>query len=166
MPLTASRAYHAYMVRSAALLFALALSAPAPAAIYKWVDENGTTVYSNTPPENPRLAKQAKVVVKDEAPTPASEAAAREANARREQELLERIARLERELADQRYTPPMQYAPPPVQYVQPPADYYPPYYYPGAVYPGAVIVRPASRFVRSLPGRSFVSRGFHHSHRR
>lgn len=80
--------------------------------------------------------------------------------------LLERVARLERELAAQRSAPPVQYVPPPVQYVQPPMDYYAPYYYPGVVYPAAVIVRPASRFfVRSAPGRSFVSRGFHRSHR-
>ena len=123
-------------------------------------------MYSNTPPENARLAKQAKVVVKDEKPTPASEAAAREANERRERELLERIASLERELAAQRYAPALQYVQPLVQYVQPPMDYYPPYYYPGVVYPAAVVVRPASRFfVRSMPGRAFVNRGFRHPHR-
>ena len=144
----------------------LVLSAPASAAIYKWVDENGTTVYSNTPPENAQLAKRAKVVVKDEKPTPASEEAARQANERRERELLERIARLERELAAQRYAPPVQYVPPPVQYVQPPMDYYPPYYYPGVVYPSTVFIRPASRFfARPVSGRAFVSRGFHRSHR-
>ena len=155
------------MLRRTVLLVGL-LAAPAlaSAAIYKWVDENGTTVYSNTPPANAQLAKQAKVVVQDEKPTPASEAAAREASAQRERELLERIARLERELAAQRYAPPVQYVPPPVQYVQPPADYYPPYYYPGVVYPAAVVVRPASRFfARPAGGRAFVSRGFHHSHR-
>ena len=154
------------MIRLLATATLLAFCAPASAAIYKWVDENGTTVYSNTPPDNARLARQAKVVVKDERPTPASEAAAREANERRERELLERIARLERELAAQRYAPPVQYVQPPVQYAQPPMGYYPPYYYPGVVYPSTVFIRPASRFfVRSMPSRAFVSRGFHHSRR-
>ena len=140
------------MVRGSLLVAGLlAFPAWTFAAIYKWVDENGTTVYSNQPPANARLARQATVVVPDEPP---GEAAAREESARRE--LLERIARLERQLAAQQYAPPVQYTPP-VQYVPamaPPSDYY----YP-PVYPAAVVVRPARFFARHVSARQF-----HHHH--
>lgn len=152
------------MLRSAIFVGLLAVPACACAAIYKWVDENGTTVYSNTPPADARLAKQSKVVVPDEAPTAASEAAAQEAEARRERELLERIARLERELAAQRSAP-VQYVAPAMPYVPPAPDYYAPYYYPGVVYPAAVVVRTPRFFGHRFHSPSPANRGFHHSRR-
>jgi hypothetical protein len=155
------------MPRSWLLVGLLALPAYAGAAIYKWVDENGTTVYSNTPPADARLAKESKVVVPDEAPTAASEAAAREADARRERELLERIAGLERELAAQRSAPPpVQYVAPAMPYVPPAPEYYPPYYYPVVAYPAAVVVR-TPRFFRHHHFRNGppVHPGFHHPRR-
>jgi hypothetical protein len=157
------------MLRAAVLVGLLVAPAYAGAAIYKWVDENGTTVYSNTRPADARLAKQSKVVVPDEAPKAASEAAAREAAARRERELLERIARLERELAAQRAAPPpVQYVAPTMPYVAPTPEYYPPVYYPGVAYPAAVVVR-TPRFFRHHHfhnhNRPSVHPGFHHSRR-
>lgn len=167
MLVKASRAYHGRVLRPLLILAAAtAVTQPAYAAIYKWIDENGTVVYSNKPPANAKLVKAAKVVVPDDPPKSAD--AERAERAQREQELLDRLSRLERLLAAQQYAPPVQYAPPaqyapPVQYAPPP-DYYGygygmPYYYP-PVYPAAVIVRPASRFfVRTVPVR-----GSFHSH--
>jgi hypothetical protein len=166
-----------------AVLFAP--SAPASAAIFKWVDEAGTTVYSNVPPDDAQLAKQAKVVVPDEKPSPAREAAAREA---RERDLAERVARLERELAAQQQLAAQAPAAPPVQFVPVPVaapmqDYSG--WTPGfgtPFFPGAVFIRPAPVFFHKAPvffrpaplffarpgSRAFVRSaggGFHHSRR-
>jgi hypothetical protein len=150
------------MTRLLVLLAAAALSAPASAAIYKWVDENGTTVYSNKPPDDVKLIKNAKIVVKDDQATPEDEA---RAEAARQRQLEERVASLERQLAAAQQ-PPVQYAPPPVQYAPPPVapvDYgYPgmygyPGFYPG-FFPGVVVVRPVRPFfVRPFPVRTFHS---------
>jgi hypothetical protein len=159
------------MLRATVLVGLLVAPAYAGAAIYKWVDGNGTTVYSNTPPADARLAKQSKVVVPDEAPKAASEAAAREAEARRqrERELLERISRLERELAAQRAAPPpVQYVAPAMPYVPPAPEYYPPFYYPGLAYPATVVVRTPRSFRHHHlhnQSRPPVHPGFHPSRR-
>jgi hypothetical protein len=147
------------MARLLALLAALALSAPASATIYKWVDANGTTVYSNSPPADAKVVRHVTIVIKDDGPQPGEAA---RAEAARQRELEERVARLERELAAaQQYTPPpVQYAPPPVAAA--PADYYG-YGYPGMYgypgpyyYPGVVVVRPVRHFaVRPFPVRTF-----------
>src|SRR5689334_14679817 len=102
MVLKAWRAYYRRMTRLLALLAAAALSAPASAAIYKWVDENGTTVYSNKPPEDVKLIKNAKIVVKDDEPQPGD---AERAEAARQRQLEERVASLERQLAAAQQAP-------------------------------------------------------------
>jgi hypothetical protein len=132
----------------------LGLSAPASAAIYKWIDESGRTVYSNRAPASARLAKEARIVVEDEAPPSPADAGRADAD-RRERELRERIGNLERQLQAR------QYAPPPAQYYPapspaPPSDHYAGYYpgpfYPGLVY-GTALIRPFPRFVNRFPAR-------------
>lgn len=153
-------------MRSAWLVLAalLALSAPASAAIYKWIDETGRTVYSNRAPASATLAKEARIVVEDEAPPSPADAARADAD-RRERELRERIANLERQLQARQYAPPVQYYPAPSP--APPSDYYAGYYsgyYPGPFYPGLVygttLIRPFPRFVNRLPARPLG--GFRH----
>src|SRR5438309_7345098 len=96
------------LVRSAflgAAALSLALPAPAWAHIYKWVDERGVTVYSNVlPDKNP---KNVEVVVEEKPSdrTPAADAM------RREQQLLDRISNLQRQLQAQQYQ--RQMPPPP-----------------------------------------------------
>jgi len=130
---------------------ALALPVLAWAHIYKWVDERGMTVYSNVLPEkNP---KNVEVVIEEK---PADRAPAADAM-RREQQLLDRISNLERQLQAQQYSQ-YQYS----QYVSPPppsvdyGGYYQSYYpsYPYS-YPYVVLSR---RFI--APARSFVSPRF------
>lgn len=145
------------MIRTSLLVAALAgLPAAGHAAIYKWIDETGTTVYSNRPPEDPKLAKQAKIVMKDEGALTPSQAALAEAT-RRQRELEERVANLERQLAAQQYAPPPQYYPAPAP---PPPDYYGDSYYPyyGA-YGYAYRTYPVSVLVtgRRFAGHRFVS---------
>ncbi|TMI02949.1 MAG: DUF4124 domain-containing protein [Betaproteobacteria bacterium] len=140
------------LVRSAflgAAALSLALPAPAWAHIYKWVDERGVTVYSNVLPE--KSPKNAQMVVEEK---PADRAPAAEAM-RREQQLLERIANLERQLQAQQYQQYPQYIPPPppsVDYGGYYQGYYPSYplTYPYAVFTGRFIGR----------GHSFVSPRF------
>ena len=89
---------------SAYTLAALCLAAPAAAQVYKWIDANGVTNYSNKPPA---AAGNGKVeVVLDKVsyqPSPREAARAQVIAAReREQALAERIARLEREVAAER----------------------------------------------------------------
>src|SRR5207302_9912318 len=79
--------------------------ATAWAHIYKWVDERGVTVYSNVlPDKNP---KDVEFVVEEKPSdrTPAADAM------RREQQLLDRISNLERQLQAQQYQ--RQMPPPP-----------------------------------------------------
>ena len=137
------------MLRSVAVI-ATVLCASSPATawahIYKWVDERGMTVYSNVLPEkNP---KNVEVVIEEKPAdrTPAADAM------RREQQLLDRISNLERQLQAQQYS---QYIPPPppsVDYGGYYQSYYPSYPY---SYPYVVLSR---RFI--APARSFVSPRF------
>src|SRR2546425_46535 len=104
------------LVRSAflgAAALSLALPAPAWAHIYKWVDERGVTVYSNVLPE--KSPKNVQRVVEEK---PADRAPAAEAM-RREQQLLERVSNLQRQLQGQQYQQYPQYNPQP-----PPSLYY------------------------------------------
>jgi hypothetical protein len=133
------------MFKALPLGIALLCTAFAPgwacAQIYKWTDDNGRTVYSNTKPGKAIATKTVEVVVDEDAPSAPSTRS-------REQELLDRISRLERELASRQYppqppVPPPYYAPypDPANYY-PAASYYPPYY---AFAPGFIVARP--RFV-------------------
>src|SRR5919108_2914297 len=100
-----------------AVLLAL-LPGAASARIYKWVDENGTTVYSNVPPANGDGMKTVKVVIEDEERfRPTAEQAAQAEVLRRQDEILQRLYALERQVSAR------QYASPP-----PPPDYYAGYY--------------------------------------
>ena len=133
------------MILGAAAL-ALALPVSAWAHIYKWVDERGVTVYSNVLPE--KSPKNVEVVVEER---PSDRAPAADAM-RREQQLLDRISNLERQLQAQQYS---QYIPPPppsVDYGGYYQSYYPSYPY---SYPYVVLSR---RFI--APARSFVSPRF------
>jgi hypothetical protein len=133
------------------LAFLLLVPAAASAKIYKWTDEKGTTVFSNTPPGAERKVKDVEVVVEDEkVPTLTAQQIAYAEALRREQQLEERIHNLERQVQTQQqyqpqYQPPMPPSPP---------DYYGdssyyPSYYPG--YPAPYVVfstgfaRPAHR---------------------
>ncbi len=129
----------------------LCVSGPATASahIYKWVDERGVTVYSNVlPDKNP---KNVEVVVEEKPSdrTPAADAM------RREQQLLDRISNLERQLQAQRYQRQVP-APPSPDYGGYYSGYYPSYYpsYP-LTYPYVVLT---SRFIG--PTRAFVSPRF------
>jgi hypothetical protein len=127
---------------------ALALPVSAWAHIYKWVDERGMTVYSNVLPD--KSPKNVEVVIEEKPSgrTPAADAM------RREQQLLDRISNLERQLQAQQYP---QYIPPPppsVDYGGYYQSYYPSYPYPLS-YPYVVLSR---RFI--APARSFVSPRF------
>src|ERR1051325_12069734 len=81
---------------------------------YKWTDESGRTVYADAPPAKASKVKHVEVVIDDDPPT-----------RRREQELEQRIARLEREVRAAQSAPP-QYPAAAPQYptALPPPDYY------------------------------------------
>ena len=111
------------------------------------------TVYSNVLPE--KSPKNVQMVVEEK---PADRAPTAEAM-RREQQLLERIANLERQLQAQQYQQYPQYIPQPppsVDYGGYYQGYYPPYPY---SYPYVVVTR---RFIG--PARSFVSPRFASAH--
>ena len=140
------------MLRSVAVI-ATVLCASSPATawahIYKWVDERGVTVYSNVLPE--KSPKNVEVVVEEKPSdrTPAADAM------RREQQLLDRISNLERQLQAQQYQQYPQYISPPppsVDYGGYYQSYYPSYPY---SYPYVVLSR---RFI--APARGFVSPRF------
>lgn len=105
--------------RSAAIpiLMSLLLPASVGADIYKWTDDQGGIVYSNSLPENPKKAANVERVVKERVVPPS------------EQSLLDRIDNLERRLRTQTYAPPAPPAPP-VPSVAPPAYHDGGYYYP------------------------------------
>ena len=133
-----------------AAAFALALPVSAWAHIYKWVDELGMTVYSNVLPE--KSPKNVQMVIEEK---PADRAPARE------QQLLERIANLERQLQAQQSQQYPQYIPQPppsVDYGGYYQGYYPPYPY-SYPYPYVVVTR---RFIG--PARSFLSPRFASAH--
>jgi Domain of unknown function (DUF4124) len=123
----------------------LCASSPATAwaHIYKWVDERGMTVYSNVLPE--KKPKNVEMVIEEKPSdrTPAADAM------RREQQLLDRIGNLERQLQAQQY---QQYIPPPPPPSIDYAGYYPSYY---PLYPYVVLT---SRFVGRA--HSFISPRF------
>ena len=128
-------------MRPALYILMALLAAPASADIYRWTDENGSTVLSDTPPPEPGKAKNFKTVLKGAAPA-APVAAPTSGPTLAEQELRWRVARLERELQDRQY---VALAPPPPP---PPADSYyrstyPNYYYPVRG-PSYVVYRSAS----------------------
>jgi len=115
------------LVRLAALFLVLALAFPlvAAATIYKWTDENGTTVYSNRAPAAEAKVSNVQVAMRDDEP-----AAAPRANP---DDLQARVRALELEVQSLQNQPPVQAPypaqPPPVSY-PPPPDYYPPQSYP------------------------------------
>lgn len=133
----------------------------ASARVYKWVDENGTTVYSNIPPANGRDAKNVKVVLEDEETLkPTAEQAAQAEVLRTQQQILERLYALERRLDARQYASPP--PPPPPEYYAPnylPSTYYPASFYPPVPYPYVIyrpaFIRPVHRFIAPRP--AFVS---------
>ena len=140
------------MFKAIALLCTAFAPGLACAQIYKWTDDNGRTVYSNVRPK--AIATKNVEVVVDEEPAPSTSS--------REQELLERISRLERELYSRQY-PPQPPAPPPPSYYPPyPSDYYassyyPPYYAfaPGFIVAGTRFVPRSASFHSARTIRSF-----------
>ncbi|MBV8031738.1 MAG: DUF4124 domain-containing protein [Betaproteobacteria bacterium] len=150
-----------FSVLALSLLLGLASHA-AQAAVYKWIDDDGRTVYSNSPP--PPRAKKVQVVMADEKalnPTPEQLAAA---EAQKKRDLEQRIANLEWQLAQAKANPPR---PVPVQgyYTTAPASSgynpYPPDFYPSYPYYPAFAIIPTrivpTRFVGTHPHR----RSFH-----
>jgi hypothetical protein len=117
------------LVRLAALFLVLPLGLlplAASATIYKWTDENGTTVYSNRAPAAEAKVSNVQVALQDDAPA----AAPRPANP---DDLQARVRALEQQVQSLQGQPPAQAPypaqPPPVSYYPPP-DYYPPQSYP------------------------------------
>lgn len=158
----------ALQLRRAAAALALLLPAAAVGDIYKWTDEHGGTVYSNSLPENPRQAGTVERVARERVAPPVERA------------LQDRIEELERRLRTQAHAP--QPAPPaPVDYYYPPPPPSPPpshisdsapAFHPGYVYPlrpaytyfyyrpRPASIRPATQVVRRGPARGgFVHRG-------
>ena len=147
----------------------LGVIAPAAAAdIYIWTDERGTTVISDTRPENPKALKNFEVVVRDADRGTRKGSGAREAT-RTEQKLLDRIEELERQARAQTYASPPPPAPAPAPSYAviystspPPPPAYDPFYASGFYSPYSYAV-PAPIVVR----RSFgVRRHFPHRGRR
>lgn len=142
------------------ILMSLLLPAGAGADIYKWTDDQGGIVYSNSPPENPQKTANVERVVKERVVPPT------------EQSLLDRIDNLERRLRTQSYAPPAPPAPPPPTvappsysdggyYYPPPAPdytgYTTPAFYPVYRYP----LTPAYTYV-AYPARTFGARPAFH----
>ena len=149
----------------------LAMLVPAAAAdIYIWTDDRGTTVISDTRPENPRALKNFEVVVRDADRGARKGSGPREAT-RTEQKLLDRIEELERQVRAQAYTSPPP-APAPSSAViystsPPPPPAYDPFYSSG-FFPPFSYVMPAPIVVRRSFGgyRHFPHRGAPHRGRR
>ena len=134
------------------------------ADLYKWLDERGNLVISNARPADPEKARNFEVVLRESNAGGATAQLRKERPTRTEQALLDRIDKLERQLAAQQYgqgVPPAGYygsydpAPPP----PPPVDYYGSHYpgtyyssvraYPYVVYPARIFVsRPRIAFAR------------------
>jgi hypothetical protein len=93
----------------AALSILLVAPAVAWGQVYTWIDENGTTVYSNVRPEDADRVKDFKRVVEAEKPVPPAVAVQRAVQAaqddaiRREQALQHRIDNLEQRLLALQY---------------------------------------------------------------
>jgi len=110
----------------------LALPLAASATVYKWIDEHGTTVYSNRAPAAEMKVVNVQVIMQDEEPA----AAAKPGNGN---DLQARVRALEQQVQSLQSQPPAQVptypAPYPAQ-VPPPTSYYPPPdYYPPQSYP-------------------------------
>jgi hypothetical protein len=131
----------------------LCMSSPATAwaHIYKWVDERGMTVYSNVLPD--KSPKNVEVVIEEKPSdrTPAADAM------RREQQLLDRIGNLERQLQAQHYQRQM-LPPPSPDYGGYYASYTPNYYPSYPLMPAYPYVISTGRFIG--PARAFVSPRF------
>jgi len=153
-------------VLSFAVSSALLVPVPASAHIYKWLDEKGTTVFSNTLPTEKAKATQVEVVIEEDD-------AARQLTPqqlyqtevlRREQQMAERITYLESQLqAQQRYQTPV--PPPPSPYYSDSVPFYPSYYpyaYPYVLFPTRVL-RPLHTLRSSgfASGRSVAFHGGH-----
>jgi Domain of unknown function (DUF4124) len=165
--------FHAAL-NAAVTAAALALSTGAWSDVYKWTDERGNTVISNSRPKQVDSVRNFEVAVEEPKgstrgtvpPTPT------------EQLLLHKIEGLERELQAQR-APPANYAsytpapPPPPSvgyYGSDYAGFYSPYFgsYPYVAYPSRrVVIRPHSAAGFHGFGHTTVSRGgFAHRGRR
>ncbi|HKA43079.1 MAG TPA: DUF4124 domain-containing protein [Burkholderiales bacterium] len=147
------RAHLAVLTRSIVLLAGLLLPlvpATARADLYKWTDEQGSTVISNVRPANPQKVRNFEVVLKETERAPT----------RSEQVLLDRIDNLERQLRTQQSPPPAPppyaaynegyYAAQPAYSPPPPPSYYNDYY------PGYYPWLPSYSYI--FPGRSFFHR--------
>jgi len=134
-----------------ALLLALPLAASA--AVFKWTDQNGKTVFSNQPPANPSKVSNVQTVVEDDA-KPAAQPEPQKDVQDRIRALEQQVQALQSQaqaaaypsypvqMADYSSTPyyPSAYPPPP--------DYGYPYPYGYPYYPyGVVVVRPGHRFI-------------------
>jgi uncharacterized protein DUF4124 len=144
--------------RPLVLLIAL-LPTAAAADIYKWTDENGQTVYSNSPPAKPARVKNVAVLIDEsKVPAPTPEQRAQAEALRTQQALLERMYALERQIQA------MQYAQYQAAMAPAPAGYYGGYSSP-ASYPygyGYPLYVVPTRFVRPAP---FVPARFVSHHR-
>ena len=160
------------LLRLPALVLPLVLPFAASATIYKWTDENGTTVYSNRAPAAEAKVSNVQVALQED--KPAAAPGADNGNA-----LQQRIRALEQQVQALQSQPPAQVPsypapypaqlPPPTSYY-PPADYYPPQYqpsdywssmygygYPYYPYAYPTIVVTGRRFVRPVH-HGFVGR--------
>lgn len=54
--------HNSHSVAVALALAAICTAAPAPAQMYKWVDERGTTHYSDTKPDDPKVSDKVRPV--------------------------------------------------------------------------------------------------------
>ncbi len=129
---------------------------PVCADIYRWTDENGSTVLSDTPPPEPAKAKNFKTVLKGTTPA-APVVAATNGPTLAEQELRLRLERLERELQARQYAAPAPLPPPP------PTDIYYRSAYPNYYYPvrGPYVAYPATPYVTSAAFAHARSRATH-----
>jgi Domain of unknown function (DUF4124) len=92
-------------IQTVCLLAIAFLGIPAYAQIYKWVDESGTTNYSNTPPSADAAAKKTTAVadrISVYAPEPGVQRAIGANSANRDRINSDRITALERQLAAER----------------------------------------------------------------
>jgi hypothetical protein len=141
-----------------AALVLLLIPTAASARIYKWIDETGTTVFSDAPPRNAAKAKSLEIVMEDDkALSPTSEQIARAEALRREEQLRERVYSLQRQLqAQQQYQMPLP-PPQPVNYEYA-GPYYPGYY--AYSYPYVVAPARVGRTTRAFAPHRLASRSF------
>ena len=159
-------------IPSLALLSTVLCSFLTPVAawsqIYRWIDEEGITVYSNIPPAKAKKVKDLEVLMEKEKPIPPAEAAQRAIQAaqdeamRREQALQERVDTLERRLQALQYQEQVAAPPSYVQYESLDPSFGFPYSY-GVAYvvPSRVIAPAGVVVVRSplITSRRVVNSG-------